>query len=65
MHDMMCVLILNAAHQPTRSEASVCGENLPIQISEVFGGTVSALATIISSFYLFFCYSSPASSCLP
>lgn len=30
----------NAAHQPARGETSVCGENLPIQVFEVFGGKV-------------------------
>ena len=33
-------LFLNAAHQPSRDETSVCGENLPLQVVEVFGGRV-------------------------
>lgn len=40
-----------AAHQPARGENSVCGENLPIQVSEVFGGRVWTLTTFIAQFF--------------
>lgn len=43
---------LNSAHQPARCETPVCGENLPIQVFEVFGGRVWIPTTVIPYLFL-------------